>query len=367
MLFVALACLAAPALAQDDGGFRFGGDLFASGGTVTIDAGGLDDVFAAGERVEVAAPITGSAHLAGRRVVSAADVPGTLYGFGQDVSVTAPVGGDAVLAGYDVAVDAAVGGDLRAAGQKLRVAGPVAGSALLAAGTVSLDAAIAGDAAIGADTLDFGPAARVDGRLMLYGEDAADIAVPDSVAPADRIERYPGEHRPTAGPFPERGPSWFALATRFVVGVLVLALLAFLAALVAPRGVEGLGERIAHRPLRTFGIGFLTLATLIGACVLAVLTIIGALAVPVILLATAILCFIGYVVAVYLAGRAVWSWADQLPPDTVPERALVALIGAAVVSIVALVPFLGWPLSLVLTLTGVGAITVAWLRPEFRA
>ena len=118
--------------------------------------------------------------------------------------------------------------------------------------------------------------------------------------------------------------------------------------------------------MRTVWIGFLTLSVLVGACVVAMLTIVGVLAVPVILLATMVLAFLGYLLTVYMVGRAVWTRLDQLPPDTIGERAVAALLGAAVVSLAGMVPFVGWPLLLLLTLAGLGAISVALFRPEFR-
>jgi hypothetical protein len=370
ILLIGLVGLATPALSAGEELFRLGGDVFASGSSVTLDAPGTDDVFAAGERVEIASPITGSAHLAGRRIISGADVGADLFGFGSDVSVGAPVAGNATLAGYDVAVDAAVGGNLRAAGRTVRVAAPVAGSAMLAAGTLSLDAAIAGDTVIAADALEFGPDARIEGSLRLYGDKADALEVPASVVPADRIERHRGRpDNAVSDPFGMEmdiaGPSWVAVTVGFVIGILVLAVFAFLAALIAPRQVERLGEEVADAPFRTFWIGFLTLSALIGACVVAILTVIGVLAVPVIVLATIALCFLGYLVAVYLVGRAVWSRFDRVPPVTLSERAIAALAGAVIVTLLGLVPFVGWPLLLILTLTGLGALSVATFRPEF--
>ena len=82
------------------------------------------------------------------------------------------------------------------------------------------------------------------------------------------------------------------------------------------------------RPRRTFGIGFLTLATLIGAAVLITLTIIGILAAPFLILAAVLLAMLGYLIGVYLVGLAIWERLGQLPPDGFPERALAVLIGA---------------------------------------
>ncbi len=365
-LLAGLLCLATPALAEDASqGFRFGNDVFASGAAVTVEAPGTDDVFAAGERVDLSVPITGSAHLAGRRIVSDGAVAGDLYAFGADVTVSAPVAGDATLAGYDVEIGGAVGGDVRAAGRHLRIAAPVAGSALLSGASVVIDAAIEGDATIAADALRFGPEGRVGGKLVLRGRRAATETVPAAAVPADRVEREAPAAAPGQPARPHR-PGWLALGVAFVVGTLVLAVLAALTVLIAPAGVERLGALAAARPFRTFWIGFLALAVLVGATVLAVLSIIGILAAPAILLAAALLMFIGYLVGVCFVGRAVWGWAGQLPPDGFLERVLTALIGAVAVSLVALVPFVGWILQPILALTGLGALTVALIRPEFR-
>ena len=370
LILVGLLALAGPALAQDDKLFVFGGDGFGSGGAVTFSRPGLADVFGAGERVEIAAPITGSAHLAGRRVTIGADIGGSLVAFGADVTVAAPVGDSVTAAGYDVGIGARVGGNLRAAGRNLSVSAPVGGSALLTAGSLTLDASVAGDAAIDAAQVVFGPKAAVGGTLMLYGPHAETLVVPGSVAPADRIERHPDARTPHAGPVAVGAEGagrtgWSAIAVGFAIGVAVLAVLAFLVALVAPRRAEDVADQLAEAPVRTVWIGFLTLSVLLGACAIAIMTIVGVLAVPLILLVTAIACFLGYLFAVYVLGRAVWVRIDRLAPDTVWERAVAALIGAALVSLVGLVPFVGWPLLLLLTLAGLGALSIATFRPEF--
>jgi hypothetical protein len=264
-----------------------------------------------------------------------------------------------------VTLEAAIGGEVRAAARHLRVAGPVAGSAFLSGGTVTLDGAIEGDAALDAGELTFGPGARVTGRLMLYGENAAGQPVPASVAHPARVERHPTERGP-AGPPPEAAPRWFTATVALVVGALITALLAALVAVIAPRSAERLWERASARPFHSFWIGFLTLSTLLGATLLAVLSIVGIVVAPAILLATVVLAGLGYLVGVWVVGRAAWGRATLLPPDTLVERALAALAGAVIVALLALVPFLGWLVAPVLTLVGLGAMSVAALRPSFR-
>lgn len=356
----------APAVAQDKPNFfRIGDDVYLAGTSVELTTAGIDDVFAAGERVDLSAAITGSAHLAGRRVNGDSEIGGDLYAVGADVTLRAPVAGDATLGGYDINVLAAVGADLRAGGANLRVAAPVGGTALLAGRSVEINAVIAGDTAIAARDLEFGPDARINGRLRLYGKDVNDLVVPDRVVPADRIERFDVAER-VGGRFGERGPRIAWLVISFVVSVLLIALLATLVATLAPQKLERARDMTRDRPFRTFWIGFLTLAALIGSSVLLVLTLIGVLVAPAVIALAVGLGFVGYLIATYLVGRALWGWFGAPPPDAFLERAVTALIGAVTVALIALVPFLGWLAILVLTLTGLGALTVAVFRPELR-
>jgi hypothetical protein len=373
LILAGLLALAAPAMAQDDAGlFLFGGDAYGSGATVTVARQGVGDVFGAGERVDIAAPIAGSAHLAGRRVTTEAEVGGDLVAIGADVTVGGPVAGSVTAAGYDIGIGAAVEGNVRATGRNVNVTGPVAGSLLVSAGTLTIDGAIGGDASLDAGRIVFGPDAAVGGTLSLYGPDAGALAVPETVAPAERIERHPDARGP--GPDEDAGPAaplgipasgWLAVAGGFVLGVVVLAVLVFIVAAVAPRRAEAVADRIGGETWRTIWIGFLTLSALLGACIVAILTVVGALAVPVILLVTMVACFLGYLFAVYVVGRAIWTRFDRVPPDTGGERALAALLGALLVSLVGLVPFVGWPLLLLLTLAGLGALAIGAFRPEF--
>jgi hypothetical protein len=107
-------------------------------------------------------------------------------------------------------------------------------------------------------------------------------------------------------------------------------------------------------------------AALIGSCVLLVLTLIGVFVAPAMVVLAAVLGVLGYLIATYLVGRALWGRFGALPPDTFLERALTALIGAMAVALIALVPFLDWLVILILTLTGLGALAVGVFRPELR-
>ncbi len=357
-LVTGILLLASPLAAQDhEDAVDFGGDAFRAGSSVTFDEPGVADVFLAGERVDLERPITGAAHLAGRRISAGGDIGGALYAFGADVTTTAPVGGAATIMGYDVTIGGPVAGNLRVAGSRVDIAAAIGGAAIVAADTVVLAAPISGDAVISAGTLSFGENARVDGMLTLYEDEDRATEVPASVAPPERIERRQSEDTPMMSGI--GGPSWVAILVGLVLGALVLAILATIVAAVAPASMSRLGAIIAAGPFRALGAGFLAQATLIGGAILFAVTIIGLILTPFVLLAAVVLGFIGYLVAVYLVGVWAITRAGALEPDTFPEYALAAVVGAVIASILTLVPFVGWLVVVALTLTGVGAISIA--------
>lgn len=362
LVAAAAAGAVAPAAGQEaDRSVDFAGDVYRAGRTAVFSGPEAHDAFLAGERVELTAPITGSAHLAGRRVEATGAIGGDLYAFGFDTRLAAPVGGSASLAGYDVEVDGAVGRNLRAAGYHVKVTAPVGGGAMLTGEDVELAAPVTGDVRITANDVTFGAEARVDGRLILVEDPDRATEVPASVAPPERIERvaFVG-----GGPVGMPGPSWAAIAAWLLFGVIILAVLAMLAPTIAPRRVARLWAIAAEGPFRTLGAGFLALSALLGSAILLAVTLVGIVVAPFALLAAGLLGALGYIVAVYLLGAWMVTRAGGLEPDTFPEYALAGVIGALVATLLSFLPFVGWIVSLAITLVGAGAIAISVLRPR---
>ncbi len=347
---------------DDEHTFRIGNDAYFTGDTVTVTTPGLDSVFAAGQRITLDAPLAHSAHLAGHNVNVTGNVTGDLYAAGTYIAVGAPVTGSASLIGYDITVGGGIGGNLRAAGSDIIVNGPVAGTALLAGESVAIHGVIEGDTAIGTEELIFGPDAKINGRLALYGEDADELAVPASVIPADRIDRHPDLHQAMMN----MGPNWWTVAGSFVLGFVLVGLFAAIVAVLAPAGLEELRRITGSSPFRTLFIGFLALSTLLGSAIVLGLTLVGLVLAPVILLLAVLLCLLGHLIAIYLLGRMVLARFGQLVPDTFPERFFTGLTGAVLIFLLALVPILGWLIVYLLTLVGIGAFSIGVFRPEFR-
>lgn len=353
-----ICCLLAAPAAAETSVLRIAQDRYEIGQTLRFDGPAGQDLFMAGNRVTVAAPVGGSAHLIGRKLAVDAAVTGDLFAGGYSVTVTAPVGGDASVTGYEVAL-APVTGNLRAAGNEVTVTS-VGGYALVTAERISLQGAIAGDAVLVTDDLLFGPGATVAGALTIYAEDPARITVPASVAPAARVRIEMRTHHDPATmsgqmPMPIKVPLGRIVAG-FLIGVLISGLLAAMVIAVAPQAVQNWRTLALAHPGRAIWSGFLVTSALAGSGFVLMLTIIGVVLLPVMLVLTVVAIFAGYALGAYVLGVGLWLAAGRVMPDGLPGKFALACLGAFLAGLAWLVPVAGWFFVLGLTLLGIGTL-----------
>lgn len=358
-LTIAVLCLTPTAYA-DDASLAFGGDQYSAGRTVVLGNPVANDAFAAGYETSLTAPVSGSAHLAGYTVNSSADVAGDLYAAGYSVVVGGAVGGSITAIGNMVALHAAapVPGNVRLGGSTVVLDTPVGGSAMITAQSLTLNAAVAGDLRFYGETIVFGPNAKVAGQVVVSAP--AEIAVPASVAAADRVsyeklasnEQYSG----TARTFGNVGGF---VSTSAIVWLLVLAIVGAAAIGFAPRGWKAMEGVSVVRPLRSLGVGVIAFAAILGLIPVFALTLIGIPLVPIVLLLIVLGCSFGYIAGVYFAGL---NLARRFMPLDTKPRQLVVLVGALVLaSLVGMIPFVGWIVTLALLCYGLGLAVVSFL------
>ncbi|HEY0919291.1 hypothetical protein [Devosia sp.] len=370
LLAVVLATLPAAAGAEE-ARLSFGGDQYAAGQTVVLQSPVAGDAFVAGGDVSLGAPVPGDAHMAGFDVDADTPIAEDLYAFGFSVNVTGGVGGNVTAAGNTVTLRfaAPVGGNARLAGQSVTVAAPIEGSALISAQTLTLDGPIGGDLNFFGESISFAPGARVDGTLTIQAP--KEIAVPASVAAAERVTftqfappDYMGEAGRTAADTVARRlwPAvWIAVA-----GWLLLLLVGAAFIALMPRGLGKLETVSQTRPFRKFGLGILALASLLGLVPVFVLTLVGLLAVPIVAIFVGIACLFGYLAGVYLAGLRIAGAFVAI--DSNLKRVAVLAIALLAAGALGAIPLLGWLLSLLLLVFGLGVIAavlmVRWSRAD---
>lgn len=363
LLVVLLLLFASPAVA-DEARLVFGGDQFVSGQAAKLSEPTEHDAFAAGFDVSLQAPVTGNAHLAGFNVASDAAITGDLYAAGQAVNVSAPVGGSVTAFGNSIAIrsGATVGKNARLAGATVTLSAPIGGSALITAQTLVLDTEIAGDFSFFGENLSFGPGARVTGTVHIQAP--REIAVPDTVASADRVsftQLVAPDYASQAGKTAEHvvqsiwpavwatGLWWVLLC---VIGLIFIAL--------GNRLVLALENAVETRPIRKLGLGILVFAMVLGLVPVFALTLVGIFLLPFVLLFVFIAWTLAYVAGVYLTGIRVARALTRI--DTNLKRVAVLVAAVIIAGLVGMAPIIGWPVTLLLLAFGFGAFGVLLAR-----
>ena len=233
---------------------------------------------------------------------------------------------------------------------------PVSGAALITAQTLTLNSSIAGDLSFYGEAISFGPEAKVAGRVIIQAP--KEIAVPASVAAADRVSfiqltvpDYASEAGKTAqhavrGFWPEVWGNLIWWLMLFVLGAALIAL--------APKRVAALEAAGSVRPWRQLGLGVLGFAATLGLVPVTAMTVIGLVLLPVVLVVVALACALAYLGGAYLIALRIGRAFTPLDGNG-PKLAILA-VAIVVAGVLALVPLLGWLLTLLLLVYGFGAI-----------
>ena len=351
-VFVGVAQLAIAQENTDDASFIWANDFFAAGNTVTAKAQNLNDVFLAGDTVETKSNLEGSAHMAGRIVTVDAPVEGNLYALGQTISVNNPINGNLSAGAQTLILDAALAGNLRAVAQTVYLNQPISGSVLLAADSVVIASHIVGDLKIFSDDVRFTDAAKVDGKLEIS---TANIdAMKGSENTPDQIELMVDKHSEDDPHHEPRGPlEWLIEALQDIA--LTTALIGILA-VIFPNWMSYTAGTVVQAPFAALWSGMLSLAVILGLMLVLVLTLIGALTVPLFLIFGFVVFWLGYLVATFGIGVYVLEKFGSFDGSRVLERIIAALIGAVVVFGLSMIPFLGFFACLALGFAGLGVV-----------
>ncbi|WP_119818092.1 bactofilin family protein [Halalkaliarchaeum desulfuricum] len=276
------------------------------------------------------------------------------------VTETGVVEGNIEAAAGTVRIDGTVEGnvDVGAGTVEVGETARIGGSLQTGAGYVSIDGTIDGDVRAGAETIAVGQNAVIGGEFRY---DAANFERhPDATIEGDVIR-----DRGLSGTFgPGFGvgfdgfqiPTWASVTYGFLANLLLGALLLF----AFPRFSTGVADRVAGEPLKSGGVGLLTLVAVPIALVVLLLTVVGVPLAIVGAIAFAFAIWIGVVYGQYAVG----AWVlGQLGRD---NRWLALVVGLLGFALLGTVQYLGGFLEFIAFLLGFGALALG-LRGSYRS
>jgi hypothetical protein len=280
---------------------------------------------------------------------------------GEDRSV---VGGSMVIkkdevahtvsvAGGSLKVEGVITGDLVVAGGSAKIVGGgrVVGNVVVFGGSLKLEdkARIDGDVAINGGSLKREDGASIGGTVVdgpgQHGRRGRSGSSDDHASSHDDASAKPSGRSRLSEAAHDFGQAMTKTALLFVLGCVLLALL-------APR-MEKVRVEIASRPMRAFATGLVgTIFGSIGAGVLLTVLCVTVIGIPVAVVGVlaAVLAVYGAIASVLTTvGAAVVGHRTQNPY-------LHLLLGCAAFLVLFSIPYVGWVVSFVVTMTAIGAL-----------
>jgi hypothetical protein len=242
-----------------------------------------------------------------------------------------------------------VGGDVKGGGGEVVLGGEVRGNVELGVESFAMSTVVDVDseAEFSVGRLVIEPTAHIEGNLTYISKNAATIP-PGAVIEGQILHKLPKVREPI---IPNLGV-WGK-----VIGFLMALCVGIVLVVIAPKRSLAVAASIKRRPLPSLGWGALVLVVTPFAALITFITIIG---IPVGLLGLVlygIAIFVSQLVVGLFIGYLIIGSFTQVESRGVLVGALA--LGFAVLTLVKLIPYLGFPIWLATVLFGLGAMAVS--------
>jgi hypothetical protein len=326
-------------------------DIYAGAGTISINGTVNGNVIAGGGTITVSGNVTRDLILGGGTITVTGHVGGSIIAAGGNITVNGPVAQDIVVTGgmIDVGSGATIGRDLVVAGGTATVSAPIARRVQMSSGSLTLRNRVGGDVRGTVDHLKL-DGAQIGGNLDYTSNNAVE-RVNDAHVAGTTTRHTPTDRGAGAG-------NGFLGWLRGLIGIVALGLLLiFLLPGLSTRAIDT--ERA--QPWASLGIGaaILVITPIVALIVFIVGILIGGwwlglLLIPLWILALAV----GYAISGFLLGRLIFArlgWGRY-------HDAFALLGGLFVLTVVGLIPVIGWLIGLVAVVLGAGALALVLTR-----
>lgn len=333
-------------------------DLYVAGGTVTIEGDVNGDLIVSGGTVIVNGNVKQDLLAAGGTVILNGTVGDDIRAAGGTVTINKTVQDDVVVAGgtIDIQKGSTIRGDLIAAAGDIGLRGRVTGQARISGGSLAISGTVGGNLRFEGDRLRLSDGARIGGNLTYRAPARATISDGARVDGKTAYTRTPRarERREAATAGQIIGAFVFALFWFFVflIGRLIVGVLFVL---MSPNASLTITKMISDKPWPVLGIGLAVLFVTPFVSLILMFTLVG---IPLALIILGL-----YALAIYLSMIVTGLWLGRLilgsfARNTEPRTIWAMTLGVVILAIVTAIPFLGWLISLVSVVFGLGALAV---------
>jgi cytoskeletal protein CcmA (bactofilin family) len=326
-------------------------DLYVAGSTVSIDGTVNGDVLAVGNKIIVNGRINGDLIAAGASVTVNGEVTGAVRIAGATLEVKGNVGGDVAAVGksLSLASTAGIGNDLVVAAANASIDSPVGGDIFGGGGEITLSNTVGGNVKLSVDSLTLLYNASIGGDLIYTSPNEADIKAGAQIVGAINHKLPPPEER-------EGG---IGIGGK-IVGFLMALALGIVIIVLAPKRMLAITDAIRNQPWHSLGWGAVLLFVTPIAALIVCLTVVG---VPIGLIGLAlygIAVYISHIITSLLIGRLIIGTLRRM--EGAEGRGILIgslALGLVILTLLTMIPYIGFFVGLAAVLFGFGAILVA--------
>ena len=335
VLLVLIMFVAMPAFAMSN-------DLFRTDDSVSVNDELNGSSFVAGNSVDVDSKVNGILFAAGNQVDTAGE---SEYAFiaGNYVKLDSQKFIDGFVAGSIVDIkDIEVQRDMYVAGSSIKYAGTTGRNLFIAGGTVTINGIVKGDLTIYADTINIEENAEIHGTLKYSSDSKVNISKSAKVGYTE-IE----ESKSKSGVVVKS-----TIKTKITDGILsLLNILAIglIMMLIMPKVFEKIAKQDEKNILSNLGFGALALFTAPLVALICMITVVG-LSTGFILLGIYFIClYVSTVFASYFLSNLIFG-------KKIKNKYLVYLVGASIITVLKLIPFISILTSICVLCIGLGIV-----------
>jgi len=330
-------------------------NFYVGAGEVSI-AGDVDgDLIAGGGSVTVSGSTSGDVLVGGGDVAILDDVRGDLRVAGGNVLITSNVAGDLVVLGGNVRIlsGSTIGKDLVVLGGRLLLNGNVKGDVTVGVGEVEIDSRIDGDVYIkNSDKITIGASSVISGNLTYSGKDASILNISDGAS-------VMGETVFKESKIFQRKEAkniLLAFLGLFVfLKLLALLVVVILSVVLFKRFSSNVVETVVQSPGKELIRGFAVLIVIPALIILSFFTMIGFLVGIITLLAYITLIILSSIYSGVVLG--VWAHKIITKGDDIMVDWKTALFGTIALSLIVMLPIIGWIVGAFFFLVSLGSIS----------
>lgn len=336
------------------------GPGFFAGNVVKVDGNVEGTTFVSGQDVRINGNINGDLFVASQTITINGKVAGNIYGAGQALTFDGQSESDVFFAGQNIAIgqDASIGRDLFAAGATILQEGIIQRNLFGGGAEIVLSGQIGGDVNLQTDSLKLQDGANLAGNLNYKGENEADIGTGATIAGDTDWEFYQTTmDRGTTAVRETRRP--FMKFVWFLWSLASALLIWFLIRIWRPAFWQNTARTLAEQPMKTLGVGLLTLLVVPPMIILAMVTVIG---IPIAVILGAV-----YPIALYLSRIIVavfiGQWlAKRFKWPELHKGFWLVLLGLTVLGALRMLPYISFLSSWLIVMAGLGSLVMAHHR-----